>query len=124
VDKETPSSIFNHFSKESASIWPSNIGISKLTYTLKGEVLQKWPLDEDAYVVVNKHRRIWEKWFIILFFCFPRTSMRNTLIWYFSPSSLSSSTMGGHSRWQENLYLRETSSRPNSLCPDLVEDMH
>jgi hypothetical protein len=40
-----PSNRFNHLSIASESISPSNNGISKFTYTLKGVA---WPLDEDA----------------------------------------------------------------------------
>jgi hypothetical protein len=36
-------------SRASASIYPSNMGISKLTCTLKGGVPPKFPLDEDVH---------------------------------------------------------------------------
>ena len=48
-------SIVNHFSRASASICPSNTGISKLTCTLKGEVIQKWPLDGYVHVAIERH---------------------------------------------------------------------
>jgi hypothetical protein len=48
-----PSRRFNHLSTTSASISPSNNGISKFTCTLKGVA---WPLDEDASPVGSRRR--------------------------------------------------------------------
>ena len=49
--KKYPSSRFNHLSITSASIWPSNIGITKLICTLKGAI----PLfEEDALPVGSR----------------------------------------------------------------------
>jgi hypothetical protein len=53
----------------SASIYPSNMGISKLTCTLKGDVTPKWPLDENTTAVINRHSRMWEKFSIISSLC-------------------------------------------------------
>jgi hypothetical protein len=89
-NKKYPSSRFNHLSTTSASISPSNNGISKFTYTLKGVA---WPLDEDASLMGN-HRRIYAKLSIILFLCRVRDSSSNILIGSRTPSSFFSSPMG------------------------------
>jgi hypothetical protein len=85
-----PSSRFNHLSTTSASISPSNNGISKFTCTLKGVA---WPLDEDASPV-GIHRRICAKLSIISFLCHVRASSRNILKGSPAPSYLFSSPMG------------------------------
>jgi hypothetical protein len=48
--KKYPSSRFNHLPKTSASISPSNNGISKFTSTLKGVA---WMIDEDVLPMGN-----------------------------------------------------------------------
>jgi hypothetical protein len=45
-----PSSRFNHLSTTSASISPSNNGVSKFTWILKGVA---WSIDEDASLMGN-----------------------------------------------------------------------
>jgi hypothetical protein len=70
-----PLSRFNHFSTASASINPSNNGISKFNYTLKGV---EWPLDEDASPV-GILPRICAKLSIISFICHARDSSSNIL---------------------------------------------
>jgi hypothetical protein len=64
-----PSRRFKHLSTTFASIGPSNDGISKLTYSLKGVA---WPLDEDASHVRSRRRIM--KLSIILFLCRARDS--------------------------------------------------
>jgi hypothetical protein len=41
MDRKKPFEWFNHLSMESTSIWNSNIGVSKLTSTLKGWCFQR-----------------------------------------------------------------------------------
>lgn len=60
-----PSSRFNHLSRASTPIWPSNMGISKLTFTLKEEVAQKWLFDEYSHVSIGRHSKMCEKFSII-----------------------------------------------------------
>jgi hypothetical protein len=83
---------FNHVSTTSASIWSSNKGISKFTCALKGAM---WPFDEDV-LHVGSGRRIYAKLSIIPFICRAKASSRNNLKGSHAPSSLFSSTMGGH----------------------------
>jgi hypothetical protein len=85
-----PSSRFNHLSTTSASISPSNNGISKFTCTLKGVA---WPLDEDASPVGNLSKDLCEvvHHFVPLFM---RDSSRNILIGSPTPSYFFSSPMG------------------------------
>ena len=52
----------------SASIWPSNMGMLKLTCTLKGVALPEWLLEEDVSPLGSRWR-IWEKFSIIAFLC-------------------------------------------------------
>jgi hypothetical protein len=82
--------LFNHLSTKSASISPSNNGISKFTYTLKGVA---WTLDEDASPMGNR-RRICMKFSVISFLCCVRASSSNILIGSPAPSSFFSSPMG------------------------------
>jgi hypothetical protein len=88
--KKYPLRRFNHLSTTSASISPSNNGISKFTCTLKGVA---WPLDEDASPVGNR-QRICAKLSIILFLCRARASSSNILKGSPAPSSFFSSPMG------------------------------
>ena len=69
--------------RASLSIWPSNMGISKLTYTLKGEVLPKWLFDEYVSVSIRRHWRMWEKFSIISSLYHMRACSSNILIEYF-----------------------------------------
>jgi hypothetical protein len=78
-----------HLSTTFASIGPSNNGISKFTYTLKGVA---WPLDEDASPVASR-QRIYTNFSIILFLCRARDSSSNILIGSPAPSSFFSSPM-------------------------------
>jgi len=78
----------------STSIWPYNIGISKLTCTLKEFVPPEWLLDEDVFPV-GIHRRIYAKLSIIAFLCHLSDFLSNILKVSSTPSSLFSSTMGG-----------------------------
>ena len=115
-----PSRRFNHLSTTSASISPSNNGISKLTYTLKGIACS---LDEDASPVSN-HQRICMKLSIISFLCHARTSLSNILIGYPAPSCLFLSPMGC-CRVQHGRSSNESiGSSPNFFYPNLVGDMH
>jgi hypothetical protein len=88
--KKYPSSRFNHLSTTSASINPSNNGISKFTCTLKGV---SWPLDEDASPVGSR-RRIYVKLSIISFLYRTRDSLRNILIGSSAPPYFFSPPMG------------------------------
>jgi hypothetical protein len=118
--KKYPSRRFNHLSTTSTSILPSNIGISKLICTLKGVDLL---LEVDASLV-GSHRRICAKLSIISFLCRSRDSSRNILKGFHVPSYL----FLCHGRFlryaMRRFSSRETSSRPNSLYPDRVGDMH
>ena len=67
--------------------------------------------------------KIWEKLFVISFLYRWRDSLRNESIGSPTLLSLFSSSMGSHFWWWEWSYPSETSSRPNSLYPDLVGDM-
>jgi hypothetical protein len=115
-----PSSIFNHLSTKSASISPSNNGISKFTCTLKGVA---WSLDEDVSLVGSR-RRIYAKLSIILFLFRTRASSRNILIGSPSPSSFVSSPMGCCQARRDRSGNGSIGSRPNFLYPDLIGDMH
>ena len=95
VDREYPSRTFNQLYRASASIFPSNKGISKLTCTLNGFASSNWQLVEDALVVAGIRRRFWEKLSIIPFLCRSRDSSSSDLIGSTAPSSLFSSSMGG-----------------------------
>ena len=117
-----PSRKFNQLSRASASILPSNKGISKLTYTLKGVASLDRLLVQDALAVASIRRRIWVKLSIISFLCRSRASSSSDLIGSLAPSFLFSFAMGGSLGRRE--WLSETSSRLNSLYPDLVGDMH
>jgi len=75
---KNPSNRFNHLSMMFASIWPSNMGMSKLTCNLKGVAPLEWLLDEDV-LPVGSHQRIWGKFSIIALPCHSRASLRN--IW-------------------------------------------
>jgi len=92
--KKYPSSRFNHLSTTSASISPSNNGISKFHYTLKGVA---WPPDEDASPVGNR-RKIYAKLSIILFLCHVRASSSNILIRSLAPSSFLTHSTEGYMR--------------------------
>ena len=115
-----PSSIFNHFYTASMLIWPSNIGILKLIFTFKGVVP---PLEEDVSPVGSR-RRICAKLSIISFLYCVRDSSINSLKGSPVPSYLFSPAMRGCLGVWEIFSSRETSSRPNSLYPNLVRDMH
>jgi hypothetical protein len=115
-----PSSRFNHLSTTSASISPSNNGISKFTCTLKGVA---WPLDEDASPVGSR-RRICVKLSIISFLCHARASSSNILIGSPAPSSFFSSPMGCCRARRDRSCNGSIGSSPNFLYPDLVGDMH
>jgi hypothetical protein len=118
--KKYPSSRFNHLSTTSASISPSNNGISKFTCTLKGVA---WPLDEDASPV-GSHRRICTKLSIISFLCRARDSSRNILKGSPTPSSFFSSPMGFCRARHDRSCNGSIGLSPNFLYPDLVGDMH
>jgi hypothetical protein len=115
-----PSSRFNHLSTTSASINPSNNGISKFTYTLKGIT---WSLDEDASPV-GSCRRICAKLSIISFLCRVRASSSNILIGSPAPSSFFSSPMGFCRAWRDRSCNGSIGSSHNFLYPNLVGDMH
>jgi hypothetical protein len=87
--KKYPSIRFNHLSTTSASISPSNNGISKFTFTLKGVAHL---LDEDASHVGNR-QRIYAKLSIISFLCHARDSSSNILKGSRAPSYFFSSPM-------------------------------
>lgn len=76
--KKYHSNRFNHLSMASASMRPSNMGISKLSYTLKGVVPAEWLLDEDA-LPVDSHWIIWAKLSIIASLYHSRASLSNIL---------------------------------------------
>jgi hypothetical protein len=118
--KKYPSSRFNHLSIASASISPSNNGISKFTCTLKGVA---WPLYEDASPMGNC-RRICVKLSIISFLFHARDSSRKILIGSPAPSYLFLCPMG--CCWVEHKRSGNGSISliPNFLYPDLVGDMH
>jgi hypothetical protein len=118
--KKYPSSRFNHLSTTSASISPSNNGISKFTCTLKGVA---WPLDEDASPV-GSHRRICAKFSIISFLCRVRDSSSNILIGSPAPSYFFSSPWVFVGLGMTDLANDLIGSSPNFLYPDLVGDMH
>jgi hypothetical protein len=115
-----PSSRFNHLSTTSASINPSNNGISKFSYTLKGVA---WLLDEDASLVGSR-RSICGKFSIISFLCRARASSSNILIGYPAPSSFFASPMGCCQARRDRSGNGLISSSPNFLYLDLVGDMH
>ena len=115
-----PSSKFNHLYISYSSIWPSNIGISKFIYTLKGAAP---PFEEDASPFGSR-RRICMKLSIISFLCCMRAFSINSLKGSSVPSYLFFPTMGGHLGMREIISSRETSSRPNSFYSDLIRDMH
>jgi hypothetical protein len=115
-----PSSRFNHLSTTSASISPSNNGISKFTCALKGVA---WFLDEDVSHV-GSHRRICVNFSIIPFLCRTRDSSSNILKGSLAPSSFFSSPMGCCWARHDRSYKGSTGSSPNFLYPDLVGDMH
>jgi hypothetical protein len=118
--KKYPSSRFNHLSTTSASISPSNNGISKFTYTLKRVA---WLPDE--YVsLVGSHRRICEKFSIILFLCHARASLSNILKGSLAPSYLFSSPMICYRVLCGRSCKGLTGLSPNFLYVDLVENMH
>lgn len=119
--KKYPSNKFNHLSTAYASIYPSNMGISKLICTLKGVVSPEWLPDEDASSV-GIRRRIWAKLSIIAFLCRSRASSRNILKGYPALSSLFSSTIGGRRGLWGWSCKGSTSSSPNYLYPDLIGD--
>jgi hypothetical protein len=120
VDKKYPSKRFSHLSTTSASILPSNIGISKLICTLKGSMP---PLEVDASLF-GSHRRICEKLSIISFLYRSRASSSNILKGYHVPSYLFFPAMDGFLGMLEHFSSRETISRPDSLYLDRVGDMH
>jgi hypothetical protein len=107
-----------------ASICPLNMGISKLTSTLKGEVPQKCSLDEYTLIFIGMQFRIWEKLSIISSLYRVRACSSNILIKLPSLSFLFSFSMEGFLGVREIFSSRETSSRPNLLYLDLVRDMH
>jgi hypothetical protein len=115
-----PSSRFNHLSTTSASISPSNNGISKFTYTFKGVA---WPLDEDASPVGNR-RRICAKFSMISFLFHVRASSRSILIGSPTPSYFFLSPMGCFQARRDRSCNGLIGSSPNFLYPDLVGDMH
>jgi hypothetical protein len=115
-----PSSRFNNLSTASASISPSNNGISKFTCTLKGVA---WPLDEDVSLVGNL-RRIYAKLFIISFLFRARASSSNSLKGSSTPSYFFSSPMICGRARSDLSCKGSTGSSPNFLYPDLVRDMH
>jgi hypothetical protein len=115
-----PSIRFNHLSTTSASINPSNNGISKFTCTLNGV---SWLLDEDASPV-GSHQRIYVKLSIISFLCRARASSRNILIGSPVPSSFLSSPMGCCLDRRDRSGNGSMGSIPHFLYPDLVGDMH
>ena len=115
-----PSSRFNHLSIAFASIWPSNIGILKFIYTLKGATP---PFEEDASPVGSR-RRICAKLSIISFLYCVWVSSRNILKGSPVPSSFFSPAMRGRLGVWDLFSSRERSSRPNYLYFDLVGDMH
>jgi hypothetical protein len=79
--KKYPSSKFNHLSTTSASISPSNNGISKFTCTSKGVA---WLLDED-YFLVGSRQSICMKFSIISFLFHVRDSSINILMGSLAP---------------------------------------
>ena len=111
-----PSSKFNHLSTASASIFPSNIGMSKFTCTLKGVAPPEWLLDADAPYVGSRWR-IWAKLSIIAFLCFSRASSSSILIGYPAPLSFFSSTKGGYQGLRGWSCKGSTSLISNTLYP-------
>ena len=109
--------------RASASIYPSNTKISKLTYTLKCKVPPKWSFDEYSPNAIDKHWRMWEKFSIILSLCRARAFSSNKLIESSAMSFFFSSAMEGFLGMGERFYSRETSSRPKFLYLDFVRDM-
>ena len=87
MNHKYPSKIFNHLSMTYASIYPSNMGMSKLACTLKGVAPPRWMLDEDVSLVVIPWR-IWEIFSNITFLCCSRDSSSNILKGYPTPSYL------------------------------------
>jgi hypothetical protein len=81
------------------------------------------PFEEDVSHVGSR-RRICAKLSIISFLCCVRDSSSNILKGSHVPSSFFSPAMRGLLGMREIFSSRETSSRPNSLYPDLVGDMH
>jgi hypothetical protein len=119
-NEKYPSSRLNHLSTTFASISPSNNGISKFTYTLKGVA---WPLDVDASPV-GSSRRICAKLSIIMFICRARDSSSNILKGSLAPSYFFSSPMSYCRDRRDRSCKGLTGSSPNFLYPDLVGDMH
>ena len=74
-----PSNRFNHLSTTFASIYPSNMVMSKFTCTLKGVAPLEWLLDVDAQLVGCRWRN-WEKLSIISFLDFWRPERE--IFWY------------------------------------------
>jgi hypothetical protein len=111
---------FNHLSTTSASISPSNNGISIFTCILKGVA---WSLDEDASPLSSR-QRICTKLSIILFLCRARASSSNILIGSPAPSYLFLSIIGCCRDRRDQSCNGSIGSSPNFLHPDLVEDMH
>jgi hypothetical protein len=111
---------FNHLSTTSASIWPSNIEISKFIFTLK----RLAPSIEMDVSLVGSHRRICAKSSIISFLCSSRDSSRNILKGYFVPSSLFFPSMEGFLGMREQFSSRETNSRLKSLYLYRVGEMY
>jgi hypothetical protein len=114
------SSRFNHLSTTSASISPSNNGISKFTCTLKGV---SWLPDEDGSLMGNC-RRIYAKLSIISFLCRARDSLSNILIRSPDLSYFFSSPMGCYRTQCSRSGNVLIGSSPKFLYPDLVGDMH
>jgi hypothetical protein len=107
-----PSSIFNHLPTTSASVIPSNNGISKIACTLKGV---SWILDEYASLV-GSHRRICMNLSIISFLCRTRDSSRKILIGFPYPSSFFSSPMGCCQAQCDRYFNGLISSSPSFSC--------
>ena len=84
---------FNHLSTTFACTKTFNMGISKLTCTLKGVAPPEWLLGEDASPMGSR-RRIWAKLSIIISLYHSRASSSNILKGSLAPSSLFSSAMG------------------------------
>jgi hypothetical protein len=118
--KKYPSSRFIHLSTASASISPSNNGISKFTCTLKGVA---WPLDEDV-APMGSHWRIYANLSIISFLFRTRDSLRKILKGSPAPSSFFLSPIIFCRARHDRSCKGSTGSSPNFLYPDLVGDMH
>ena len=107
----------------SASIWPSNVGISKLTCTLKGVAPPEWWLGEDVSLVGSR-LRIWENLSIVSLYFHMRYSLRNSLMRSPTPLSFFSFVIGVHQGQWGWSFKGSSSLIPNSLYPDLNEDKH